>query len=401
MKRRIFMALIIVALIFFGDFYTVFADGENGENGKNDAQSESIASLEDNISQITESVDFGEMEKFIDDISGFTDEKLSVKDIVYKFVRGESVVEYQTVFKYVGSLLFAEVKSRLPALLSLLSVLLLCSLLGCLNTERLGSGVGEIVHFVGYAAIVTTVTALCYSLVSSALSAVDKVSSVVQAVFPALLALMISTGATAQAALYSPTALFIDGFTTIFIKNFTFPCVLAMLALSVVSNITKTVKLKGFIDFLSGIMKWGIGLAATVFSLFLTVKGISGGLADGVTVRTLKYALNSSVPLVGGILSGGADVVVAAASLVRGALGLTTLVIVFGVVLMPVIKIAALTLALRVVNAVAQPFSSDRVYSFINSAVSVLHHALAGLLLATLMYVVTIIMIVLSVQAVF
>lgn len=392
------MALIIVALIFFGDFYTVFADGENGKNG---AQSEAIASLEDNISQITESVDFGEMEKFIDDISGFTDEKLSVKDIVYKFVRGESVVEYQTVFKYVGSLLFAEVKSRLPALLSLLSVLLLCSLLGCLNTERLGAGVGEIVHFVGYAAIVTTVTALCYSLVSSALSAVDKVSSVVQAVFPALLALMISTGATAQAALYSPTALFIDGFTTIFIKNFTFPCVLAMLALSVVSNITKTVKLKGFIDFLSGIMKWGIGLAATVFSLFLTVKGISGGLADGVTVRTLKYALNSSVPLVGGILSGGADVVVAAASLVRGALGLTTLVIVFGVVLMPVIKIAALTLALRVVNAVAQPFSSDRVYSFINSAVSVLHHALAGLLLATLMYVVTIIMIVLSVQAVF
>ena len=392
------MALIIVALIFFGDSYTVFADGENG---KNDAQSEAIASLEDNISQITESVDFGEMEKFIDDISGFTDEKLSVKDIVYKFVRGESVVEYQTVFKYVGSLLFAEVKSRLPALLSLLSVLLLCSLLGCLNTERLGSGVGEIVHFVGYAAIVITVTALCYSLVSSALSAVDKVSSVVQAVFPALLALMISTGATAQAALYSPTALFIDGFTTIFIKNFTFPCVLAMLALSVVSNITKTVKLKGFIDFLSGIMKWGIGLAATVFSLFLTVKGISGGLADGVTVRTLKYALNSSVPLVGGILSGGADVVVAAASLVRGALGLTTLVIVFGVVLMPVIKIAALTLALRVVNAVAQPFSSDRVYSFINSAVSVLHHALAGLLLATLMYVVTIIMIVLSVQAVF
>lgn len=392
------MALIIVALIFFGDFYTVFADGENGKNG---AQSEAIASLEDNISQITESVDFGEMEKFIDDISGFTDEKLSVKDIVYKFVRGESVVEYQTVFKYVGSLLFAEVKSRLPALLSLLSVLLLCSLLGCLNTERLGSGVGEIVHFVGYAVIVITVTALCYSLVSSALSAVNKVSSVVHAVFPALLALMISTGATAQAALYSPTALFIDGFTTIFIKNFTFPCVLAMLALSVVSNITKTVKLKGFIDFLSGIMKWGIGLAATVFSLFLTVKGISGGLADGVTVRTLKYALNSSVPLVGGILSGGADVVVAAASLVRGALGLTTLVIVFGVVLMPVIKIAALTLALRVVNAVAQPFSSDRVYSFINSAVSVLHHALAGLLLATLMYVVTIIMIVLSVQAVF
>lgn len=398
MKKWILIALIFIVSGFFFDTYTVLADGKKG---KTDAESEVIASLEDNISQITESVDFDEMEKFIDDISGFTNEKLSAKDIVYKFVRGESVVEYQTVFKYVGSLLFAEVKSRLPALLSLLSVLLLCSFLGCLNTERLGSGVGEIVHFVGYAAIVTTVTALCCSLVSSALSAVDKVSSVVQAVFPALLALMVSTGATAQAALYSPTTLFIDGFTTVFIKNVTFPCVLAMLALSVVSNISKTVKLKGFIDFLSGIMKWGIGLAATVFSLFLTVKGISGGLADGVTVRALKYALNSSVPLVGGILSGGADVVVAAASLVRSALGLTTLVIVFGAVLMPVIKIAALTLALRVVNAVAQPFSDDRVYCFISSAVSVLHHALAGLLLTTLMYVITIIMIVLSVQAVF
>lgn len=398
MKKLVFIASIFIILITFCERFVVFADDEND---KTNAETEVIASLEDNISQITDSVDFSELVKFLDDICGFTDEKLSVKDIVYKFVKGESVAEYQTVFKYVGSLLFDEIKNRLPSLISLLSVLLLCSLAGCLNTERLGSGVGELVRFVGYAAIVTTITALCYSIVSSAAAAVDKVSAAVQAVFPALLALMVSTGATAQAALYSPTTLFIDGFTTVFIKNFTFPCVMAMLALSVVSNVTKTVKLKGFIDFLSGILKWGIGLAATVFSLFLTVKGISGGLADGVAVRTLRYALNSSVPLVGGILSGGADVVVAAASLVRSALGLTTLVIVFGTVLLPVVKIAALTWALRIINAVAQPFTDDRVYSFISSAVSVLHHALAGLLLATLMYVVTIIMIVLSVQAVF
>ena len=393
MKKKILLC-VSVLLIFtglIGGQTVAYAE-------ENDDAEEIISSLNEEISKITDGIDVSELEKYTSELSGILNGQ-SIKDLIYKFVTGESAFEYSAISDYVLSLFTTEIKTRLPVFVSLFSLLLICSLLGTLAPEK-SSGVGDIINFIGYAAIVSTVTVLCYTLVTSALTSVEKVTSVVQSSFPILLALMTATGATAQTALYSPTMLFIDGFTTTFIKNFTFPCVTTMLVLSVVSNLTKTVKLKGIIDFLSGILKWGIGLASAIFSLFLTVKGISGGLADGITVRTLKYALNSSVPLVGGILSGGTDVVLAAVTLVKSALGLTTLVLVFGVVLLPVIRIAALTLALRLVNAVCQPFSGDRVYGFISSAVSALNHSLAGLLLSVMMYVVTIIMIILSAQAV-
>lgn len=386
MKR--YLSLLALILVFA---LSHFSGGAISAKAADETSSEKnvLEELDDKLTQLIDGLDFSTLEKYFDGLNGIFNESISIKDVVYKFVKGESVVEYSSVLKYLFSLFTRELKSKLPTVISLFSIILACSLLSCFDFRRLGGGVHDVVSFVGYTATVVTITGVVYSVVNSAKSAVEGLGAIVQAILPILLALSTATGASAEVALLSPTTLFLDGFITVFIGKIAFPCIALFLALSVVSNISKTIKLKGFIDFLSGFMKWSIGLGGTVFSLLVTLKGVGAGLADGVKLRTLKYALNSSIPLVGGIVSGSTDVLFAAVSLTKNALGLTAIVVILGVVLKPIVLVATQSLALKLVNAISQPFADDRTSAFVSSAVSVLNHVVAITIVCALVYVIT------------
>ena len=147
--------------------------------------------------------------------------------------------------------------------------------------------------------------------------------------------------------------------------------------------------------------KWIIGLVATVFSLFLTVKGLNSGVYDGISLRALKYTVNSSVPLVGGILRDGLDLILASGILVKNALGFLAIFIIFGVIIQPILEIVSVTLALKLVSAVLEPLNDARVVSFINSVSSVVNFIIASVIIVALMYVVLIILAICSSQMIF
>ena len=346
MKRKsliiIFVAVLFTAF-FTCNFITVKADGQK------DVEKE----LNENIDKIIGDIDFSELDEYIKDVDEAIVSQSNVSALLKKLIKGEGIGEYDNVFKYLFFLIFSGIKEKLPLFISLFVILVVCSVTG---------GFGSV--------------------------------KIVQSCFPFLLAFITASGGTAQSAVYSPSTLFIQNFTTAFICKITFPCVTAMLALSIVSNISKEIKIKGFIEFLSCFMKWGIGLVGAVFTIFTAVKGFSAGVIDGIGIRTLKYAVWSSIPLVGGILSGGADVILSAVTLTKNAFGILILILVFGAVIKPVVEIAALTLSLRLLGAITQPITDERTYSFIKSCVSALNHALAGVILVAVMYIVNVIVII-------
>ena len=174
-----------------------------------------------------------------------------------------------------------------------------------------------------------------------------------------------------------------------------------MLALSVVSNICKSVKLNGLIQFSSSTLKWLIGLIATIFSLFLTVRGLNANIHDGISMRALKYTVNSSVPVVGGILRDGLDLILASGILVKNALGGLAIIIIFGTVLAPILEIVCISLCLKLLNAVLEPLNDVRVVSFINSVCHTINFAIASVIIVSLMYIVLIILAICSSQMMF
>ena len=115
----------------------------------------------------------------------------------------------------------------------------------------------------------------------------------------------------------------------------------------------------------------------STFSLFLTVRGLNSNVYDGISLRALKYTVNSSVPLVGGILRDGLDLILASGILVKNALGAVAIIIIFGIVIQPILEIACISLALKLVNAVLQPLNNDRVSAFINSVGGIINFLIA------------------------
>lgn len=96
----------------------------------------------------------------------------------------------------------------------------------------------------------------------------------------------------------------------------------------------------------------------TVFSAFfayLLIGGVIGKTVDGVMINAARFGVKSYVPIIGGYVSDGFDVVLAGCALVKNAVGMTGLLILLSVVVAPVGKLIAFDLILRFAAGVVEP----------------------------------------------
>ena len=364
-------------------------------------ESQEESSVENEVDNLIESIDLTELEKYIDDLPSEIIGNTSLKEQLKKMLKGEMDTSFNSVSNYILNVFFSGIKQKLPTFITIFSLLLICAIINAIKPQRLGGGVYEISFFACYTIIVSIIVAVAYTLINQSKDTIEKTGKIVQAIFPIMLTLMTVTGNTSSVAVYNPSMLFITDFVVILINKIVFPVVLGMLALSVVTNVCKSVKLNGLIQFSSSTLKWIIGLVATVFSLFLTVRGLNANIHDGISMRALKYTVNSSVPVVGGILRDGLDLILASGILVKNALGGLAIIIIFGTVLSPIIEIVSISLSLKLVNAVLEPLNDVRVVSFINSVCSAINFAIASVIIVSLMYIVIIILAICSSQMMF
>lgn len=390
MKKLALLFTLILLLPF--TFHTTTARAE---------ESQEESTVESEVNNLIESLDLTELEKYIDDLPSEITGNSSLKEQLLKMLKGEMDTSFNSVSNYIINVFFSGIKQKLPTFITIFSLLLICAIINAIKPQRLGGGVYEISFFACYTIIVSIIVAVAYTLINQSKDTIEKTGKIVQAVFPIMLTLMTVTGNTSAVAVYNPSMLFITDFVVILINKIVFPVILGMLALSVVTNVCKSVKLNGLIQFSSSTLKWIIGLVATVFSLFLTVRGLNANIHDGISMRALKYTVNSSVPVVGGILRDGLDLILASGILVKNALGGLAIIIIFGTVLSPIIEIVSISLSLKLVNAVLEPLNDVRVVSFINSVCSAINFAIASVIIVSLMYVVIIILAICSSQMMF
>ena len=86
-------------------------------------------------------------------------------------------------------------------------------------------------------------------------------------------------------------------------------------------------------------------------------------MLDKIGFNAAKFAVSSYVPILGGYVSDGFDLVTAALVLVKNAVGVTGVVVLLAVVLFPLLQLAAYILMLRLAAAVTEPMGDSRTSS--------------------------------------
>ena len=376
MKRKIVIFFIFALFIAF--FTTNYATANAAENSKK---------TENEVNDLIDEIDFSGLNDYIDEILPFFAKKGSVADYLKSIVSGEAS-DFNSLAEYAISIFASNFKDRLPTFISLFVLLIFGGIIEIARPNNAGDA-GEIAKFAVFLTCSCIVSVILIGTLQKTSEVIRDMAKIIEGAYPILLTLSVSAGAEQSATLISPTTLFVSDAVISAITNVVFPCLSLMLVTAIASNLNNSVKFKNLFGFLSSFLKWGIGLFATFFSIFLAVKGSAALTLDGISYKTAKYALGTSVPLVGGIVKDGLDMLVSSAVTIKNALGSLTVAMVFSVAIIPVIEIAAVSLCLKFVAAVTEPFSDCRAGDFIASAITILNFAIAAVIVVAFLYVST------------
>ncbi len=301
---------------------------------------------------------------------------------IKKIVSGEFEFEYSSFVSYLFGALGVSLVGILPMLLSVVAVAIVISLIGGIKGSFASSSVDNIVNFAGIALVSAIVLLQIFGVIRETSALVGSLKTQMEAVFPIMFTFMAALGASGSIAIYQPAVAVLAFSMTELITVIALPMLIITIVFSVIGNLSSTVKLSGMAKFLTDAAKWILYTSFFLFIAFLSLQGITAAVYDNISVRTAKFALSKYVPVIGGYLSEGFNVILAGTVLIKNAVGTTAVIIMFVSVIPVLFKVIVMSLALKLAGALTEPFEGGKICSLlgsVSSAVNLLVAVIAGI----------------------
>lgn len=387
-KLRTLLIFLLLAAVLFAAIPPAVSASAGSE-----ADEEALAELEESIEELIDSLDLEELQAYLDSLAQF--EGVSLKDKLMSVVTGDFALDYSSLAQSLVGLIWDEAQMLFPAFAVILAIAVLCGILNSVKNGFLDSSMTEIVNFVGYLSIGAIVLACLLTVLKAGFSALESMRMQMELVFPLLLTLMAGSGGTVSAAVYRPAVAFLSGALVELFTAIVLPSALVIIVLSFVGKLSDEVRTERLGELFKSVNKWLIGISLTLFSLFLTVQGITSATYDGISLRAAKYAITNSVPIVGGFLSGGVDLVLAGSALIKNALGSFSIFMLVGTLFHPLVLFVVFHLFLRLAAAATEPIGG-KISSFLSALAGDFNYFTAGLLAVSFLYFITVLLLVCS-----
>lgn len=393
MKKRIgiVLAILLLCIIIFGPQNLVnikfgYAAGEGGMT-----KDEIVDSLENGVNDQLGKIDFSDLDKLIYELAEGQKSLFGAGSFVEKIkalVSGDVGEDANSIFSVISSLLLDGCLKYLPLLATIVAIAVLSSMVNGARASK-NKGVGEVVHFVCFGTIVVLLIAISADFLKSTISTLNLIKVQAEAVFPVLLTFIAAMGGSVSVKLYQPIVLIISNIILNIVTSILMPILVLIFVFAILGNLTKVVKFDKFASFLSSTFKWALGFTFTIFSAFLGIKGIMASTFDGISIKTAKYAVKSYIPLLGGYLSEGFDVILTSSLLIKNAVGATGILMLFATVIVPVLNLAIFNLFLKLAAGICEPICDSRISNFLYGISKIIPYLIACILACAFMYVLT------------
>ncbi|WP_027340169.1 stage III sporulation protein AE [Halonatronum saccharophilum] len=341
--------------------------------------------------------DLSELEREVNrlnrEVEGYIPQ-LSSRDIISLFSRDGFYEQMLEIAQGMLHYLFDEILSNIKLLGQLIILAMIVAILKTFQGNFAGQDVSKLANGIVY--LVLAILALNSFRVAVAIGegAISDMVSIMQAILPLLLSLLVSMGSITSAALFHPISFLIVNFLSVMVRNIVFPLIFLATILDIVNNISDDFKVTG----LAGLFKqWSLGLLGVVLTIFMATIVTQGAVAtvsDGVTIRTAKYLTGSFIPIVGSYLSGALDMIVGGSLLIKNAFGVFSVLVILIFCSFSVVKIFALVFIYRLAAAIIQPIGDDKIVNCLNRLANNLLLIFAAVAAVGLMFFVVIIIMV-------
>ena len=383
-RKRARIFTICVFICAFLMFIVLLCASEGAAYAATEAQENVERDLSDSVDGVIDGLDSDLFEELIESLDGEQAEAVGISDLraaLKDITEGSPSDFFGSFMKALAAAFGTYFLGFLPGLLSVVVICLLKSMLSGMSSGFKNPSVGGVVHVVCYSAVIVILSAGAVKVIVTVTDTVNSLAAFSEAVFPVLLTLLAAVGGGSGVALYQPFMAVLSGAVISLMRSVIVPAFIATIVFSVVGNVSDEVKLDKLAKLFKSGAGWLVGIVFGLFAAFLTAQGITGGVIDRLSFNAAKFAVSSYVPILGGYLSDGFDLLTASLVLVKNAVGATGVVVLLAVVLYPLLQVAVFTLGLRLTAAVTEPLGDKRVSGMTASladSMSLLVTALAG-----------------------
>ena len=317
------------------------------------AYADTIDELTDTVDQTLEGLDFSD----IDSVAGdFID---SVYDKIQQIINGQfdSAESFWNIF---WELLGSSLSNVSAAVVSVGIIMIILGLVKNTSDGLIGKSTQTVISFVGVCLIISSIVSLLADVYVSVFALMDKLASLSQASFPIMLTLLVANGGNAVSTVCQPSMVIFSSFVIELVKNVILPFSVSSMIFVAVSSISRNIRLNKTASTIQSISTWLLGIVFMFFSAFTTVQGIGASTIDSVSFRAAKFAAKNYVPILGGYLAEGFDMVVASTTLVKNSFGIVCVLAIFLMIINPLSTILATNLSVQILTSVCEPIVDEK-----------------------------------------
>lgn len=246
--------------------------------------------------------------------------------------------------------------------------------------------VSKVAYSICYMVILVLAINSFHVAITYATNAISGMIDFMMAMVPLLFTLLASLGNAVTVTVTHPLVVFMVHAVGTAVHTVVFPLLFFSAVLHIVSSLSDKYKLTQLGNLLRTVSMALLGVLLTVFLGVISVKGIAGSVADGVTLRAAKYLTGNFVPVVGKVFADATDTVISASLLVKNSIGLVGVIILLFLCAFPAIKIITLALIFNLAAAVMQPLGDSPVISCLETIGKSMLYVFAALAAVGMMF---------------
>lgn len=323
---------------------------------------------EEEYNKTLSSYDLSSFEKELDADTYKMLDELGVLDFSYESITGLS---FNDIVDLLKSLFQKKAELPIKASVTVLVFILLSAFLQSLKAES-DDSVNMIYSTATALLVATVVLVKLTSTVSLASMAISVASNFVYAFIPVFCSIVVASGGITTGFSTNTTLLILAQGLSFISSNVFMPIVNCYLALGVTSSLRYELNLDKLLSSVKKIITTCISFVSGVFVSVLSVKTAVAGRADMLGLRSIRFAINSVVPVIGSSISEGLLSIQAYSSLIKSSVGIVGVMAVVLVFLPSIIEVVLWRISLTLCAIVSDVFGDKSVSAVLNAFLNTL-----------------------------
>jgi stage III sporulation protein AE len=344
-----------------------------------------------------ENINMNPLEDVIKNLNHSTDDyfpDIHLKKMMFSLIKGEESFTLKDLLNGLLKIIFKETVANSSLLAKLIVLSLLCAFLHNLSSAFASDAVGKLAYTACYLVIVAIAIKSFSIATTIGIDAIDEMVSFMQALLPILLTLLISMGAITSTAMFQPVIVASVSVASTLMKDVVLPIIFFSVILSIVNNFSSKIHISKLANLLKQVCIVLLSFMLTIFTGIITIQGVTASTADGVTIRTAKFAVDRFIPVVGSFVSEAFDTILGCSLLIKNAVGAIGIIILVIIIAMPLLKILTLIFVYKMTAAIIEPITENQLVNCLNDMSNAMVLILGTVISVAIMFFLTVTMIV-------